>query len=68
MILKKAILYLTHSFIMLKIDQTYFEIHTVHTAKCLKYVWRFFNIMNERVKENAYVLVDTNYDFYISFS
>ena len=33
MILEKAILYLTHSFIMLEIDQTYFEILEVFTLQ-----------------------------------
>ena len=31
----------------------------VHTTKCLKCVWSFFNIMNERAKQTAVKIIVT---------
>ena len=33
----------------------------VHTAKCLKYVWSFFNIMNERAKQTVVKIICYNF-------
>ena len=40
---------------MLKIDQMYFENLAVFTARFLKYVWPFFNIIYERAISFQYV-------------
>ena len=45
MILEKAILYLTHSFIMLEIDQTYFEILAVFTLQNFKSMFGDFSTL-----------------------
>ena len=39
---------------MLKSGQTYFKSLAVYTAKFLKYVWPFFNIVYERVNPLSY--------------